>query len=94
MIRVLVFILFFGFVLQNTGATGFLKETLIKTEQCTDNTQENEGKTSEETKAEKDQIGFYQGFALYRNGVKFFITHIEQSYPTFFNSKPFLPPRI
>lgn len=93
MTKALICILSIVFVLQNTPATRFFKNKLVKTEQCTDENQENSGKSSEETKSEKEQVCFHHLFVLSRNVADFFTPGIEHNYASGFLDDPFQPPR-
>lgn len=93
MIKLLLVILTFGFVIQCTGSTGFLKKSLCKTEQCPEDNKPSNEKSEEEFKTDKLQSGFYQTSQFLNTPIIFTLPEFSHFYSSGFSSKPFLPPR-
>lgn len=93
MVKFLFFILTFGFVLQSSGATSFIKKPIEQMEQMPDDTFTGEEKVNSDCKKEQNHTSCYEYFeggfiqSLYGEFVNI------QLYSSGFCSKPFLPPR-
>lgn len=94
MVKSLFFILTFGFFIQCTGSSTFLKKTFEKTEICAEDTEHSEGKNNEEHKTDQEKFTNYHNFDLSTFQVLFGVIQINQLYPIGYISDPFLPPRL
>lgn len=81
------------FLLQNTSATSFLCNNLVKTELCADENPENSEKSAEENKTEKEQIYIHSEVVLKQNTEDFNSLHTRHNYTSGFLNDPFQPPR-
>ncbi|MEO5945290.1 MAG: hypothetical protein ABIP79_00625 [Chitinophagaceae bacterium] len=93
MVKLLLLILTFGFVLQSTGINPFIKKPMEQTEQMPDDTLKGEEKGKEDYKKEQDNIS---GFEYFQIGLMPSL-HDQfeniQLYSSGVYANPFLPPR-
>jgi hypothetical protein len=82
-----------GFFVQSTGATVFLKKSVVQAEQLSDETQKGEEKVKDEAKTDHENtiINIFVD-CFFKASFSTFIQH-TRLYPPGFYSTPFLPPR-
>jgi hypothetical protein len=93
MIRILIFILAFGFAAQSSGATSFIKKTVGQTEQAPDDAPKGEEKGDTEGKKEQDKMGSHYYFQGIYVSVQQYQSEYKHYYSSGFYSIPYLPPR-
>ncbi len=93
MFRFLFFILTIGFFIQSSGAAVFLKKMAIQAEQSAEDSQKSEEKGKEENKSDQQHFEAVLGLNNFFKVTYYIAFHNEQSYPSGFFAKPFLPPR-